>query len=452
MSIPCGSEPAREEVLSASTKLGAVLLLIISTCTHAALPELRVQTHLQPATQIMVGSVVELQVDVLTDTWFTSAATLPDVKLPGALVLPPNGEAEHLNQTLDGKPFSGLRYRYLITPNHAQGFDIPALTVRATPGQASAELAAQSQPLYFDATQPPGFAPDEPVLVAQALRLTQSLSKTTELNVGDSLTRQVTLQADGALAMALPAPAFETVKGLSQYPNTPQISNLGDGRGSITGGQRMDRVTYRIDSAGSHSLPAIRVKWWNASTRQLDTAEVPAITFEASAASSGQPVFSLNEDLKRLGQRHHLHLSQWLIGAAMLLLTLLALGYFARPWWQQVRQSWRQRRDARQAAWRQSADYAWRQIPGQLDGHPLQLSALYVWARRSRLGLRVAGLGPAAQQLLQARYGRQSADDQPLRSFKQSLATLHRQAESRTTVARPSALRPLNPVYEKDFP
>ncbi|PTT98227.1 hypothetical protein DBR45_34305, partial [Pseudomonas sp. HMWF031] len=124
---------------------------MISTTALAAEPELRVQTSLQPANTAMVGSLVELHLDVLTDTWFTNAPTLPEFTLPGALVMPPDGHAEHLNQTLDGKSFNGMRYSYLITPNVAQGFEIPALSVRATPGQASVELSAQSQPLHFTA-------------------------------------------------------------------------------------------------------------------------------------------------------------------------------------------------------------------------------------------------------------------------------------------------------------
>src|SRR5690349_17361641 len=137
----CGSWLASDGASSIAARLGTLLLYLISTATLAAEPELRVQANLQPAGQVMVGSLVELQLDVLTDTWFTSAPTLPDLKLSGALVMPPDGHAEHLNQTLDGKSFSGMRYRYLITPNAAQAFDIPALTVRATPGQASSELS-----------------------------------------------------------------------------------------------------------------------------------------------------------------------------------------------------------------------------------------------------------------------------------------------------------------------
>src|SRR5450830_881740 len=164
--IQCGSELARDGTRSFTARLSTLLLCLFSTLTLAAEPELRIQTHLQPTDSIMVGSLVELQLDILTNTWFTNAPTLPDLTLDGALVMPPNGHARHLNQSVDGKPFNGMRYSYLITPNQAQGFDIPVLTVNATPAQASAPLSAQSEPLHFTAAQPPGFGTGEAVLVA----------------------------------------------------------------------------------------------------------------------------------------------------------------------------------------------------------------------------------------------------------------------------------------------
>ncbi|MHC8350600.1 hypothetical protein ACYZT7_14965 [Pseudomonas sp. RT4P38] len=429
-----------------------MLCCLISLNTFAAEPELRIQARLQPADSVMVGGMLELQLDVLTDSWFTDAPILPDLKLSGALVMPPDGHAEHLNQTLDGKSFNGMRYSYLITPNLAQGFDIPALTVRATPGQASMPLTAQSQPLHFRATQPLGFKPGEPVLVAQGLRFTQKIvNSATPLKVGDSITRQLTLQADDALAMSLPAPSLGDVTGLSRYPKAAQISNLDDGRGNFNGGQRIDTATYRIDTEGRHNLPEIELKWWDASTRQTRTAQVPSVTFDAAPNSAYRPVFSITEDLKKLGQQGRVHLSgHWLVLFALLVAVAL-LGWFSRPLIHRTYLQWQARRRARRAAWLESADYAWRQIPAQIDGKPAQLSALYLWARRSRMGLKLTNLGPRLQDLLRACYSRQPTEDQALRHLKQSLATLHSQAKRDTESAAP-ALRPLNPVHEKDFP
>ncbi|VVM63863.1 hypothetical protein PS662_01445 [Pseudomonas fluorescens] len=450
--IQCGSEPAREGISSLTTQIGTLLCCLITSTALAAEPELRLQTHLQPATPIMVGGLLELQLDVLTDTWFTDAPTLPDLKLPGALVLPPDGHAEHINQTIEGKSFNGLRYSYRISPNLAQGFDIPPLTVRATPGQASAPLSAQSQPLHFSATQPPGFKPGEPVLVAQALRFTQTvINSATPLKVGDSLTRVLTLQADGALAMALPVPPLGDGAGLSRYLKAPQVSTLDDGRGNFTGGQRIDTVTYRIDTEGRHTLPAVEVKWWDAGSQQTRTAQVPAVNVDAVANSAYKPVFSITEDLQKLGQQSRLHLSgHWLVVLALLSAVVL-LGWLARPFARRAYNAAQARRRARQAAWLASADYAWRQIPAQIDARPAQLSALYLWLRRSRGGLKLSALGPRPQDLLRVVYSNPSAADQALRQLKQSLATLHSQA-SHHRAPPPSALRPLNPVPEKDFP
>ncbi|WP_212627373.1 BatD family protein [Pseudomonas sp. PP3] len=452
MKIPCGSRLASDRARSITTIFSALLLLFISTGALAAEPELRVQAHLQPNETAMVGSLVELHLDVLTDTWFTSAPTLPDLKLPGALVMPPDGHAEHINQTIDGQSFNGMRYSYLITPNVAQGFDIPALTVRATPGQASVELSAESQPLNFTATQPPGFQVGEPVLVAQGLRFTQKTHHSaTPLKVGDSITRELTLQADGALAMALPTPSLGDVRGLSRYPKSPHVSNLDDGRGNFNGGQRIDTVTYRIDTEGHHTLPAIELKWWDASNQQIRAAQVPAVSFDATANSAYKPVFSITEDLKKLGQANRLHLSGFTFGLLALLLIVVLFSWFARPYAQRAYRDWKARREARHTAWLASAEYAWEQIPPQLDGKPPQLSALYLWTRRRRKGLILIGLGPRLQAFLRACYGREPTKDQALHRLKESLTTLHSQAEqNKESVA--TALRPLNPVHEKDFP
>ncbi|HEX4550186.1 hypothetical protein [Pseudomonas sp.] len=450
--IFCRSEPARDGARLITTTLMTLLTSCLFTIqASAAEPQLKIQAHLQPAEGAMVGGLVELQVDVLTDTWFTSAATLPALKLDGALVTPPDGQAQHLNQTIDGQSFSGLRYSYLITPNVAKRYDIPALTVSATPGQATTPLSAQSQPLHFSAAQPPGFNPGETPLVASDLRLSQSvINATTPLKVGDSITRQLTLQADGVLAMVLPAPSMADIAGLSRYPQTPQITALDDGRGSVLGGQRIDAETYRIDKAGAYTLPAIAVKWWDVKSRQTRSAQVPAVTFEAVADTRYKPVFAISDDLRQLG-RNTLHVStQWLLWLTLLAVCIGA-GFWLRPHLLRAHRQWQARRHARQLAWERSPDFAWQQIGPQLQARPAQLSALYLWLRRSRLGLQLVNAGPRLQGLLRGLYGRDPHPEQTLVQLRQSLTTLHSQAAQQQRKPAP-ALRPLNPVQEREFP
>lgn len=316
------------------------LLLLAASPLWAVEPQLRVQAQLVPGNNVVVGEQVQLQVDVLTDSWFTAAASLPPLQLPGARVQAPGGESEHLNQVIEGKTFYGMRYRYRITPTVARTFDIPALTVQAQPGQASAPLSAQTAPLSFQATQPPGFDPGETVLVAEGLRLTQTVS-TTPLKVDDTFTRTLTLQADNTPGLSLPPPDQAQVKGLHRYPQSPVISNLDDGRGNISGGQRIDRLVYRVEHAGHYSLPAISVKWWDSRNHRLQITRVPEITVEALAASAYTPAFSIAEDLKQLGQHSRWQLSRHGLAWGSVLVVLALAAYLAHGIWPRITPLWR---------------------------------------------------------------------------------------------------------------
>ncbi|MCS3416382.1 hypothetical protein M2399_001254 [Pseudomonas sp. BIGb0450] len=316
------------------------LLLLVTGPLWAVEPQLRVQAQLVPGNDVVVGEQVQLQVDVLTDSWFTAAANLPPLQLPGARVQAPDGEAEHLNQVIEGKTFYGMRYRYRITPAVARTFEIPALTVQAQPGQATAPLSAQTAPLSFQATQPPGFDPGETVLVADGLRLTQTLTPT-PLKVGDTLTRTVTLQADNTPGLSLPPPGQAEVKGLRRYPQSPIISNLDDGRGHISGGQRIDRQVYRVEQAGHYQLPAISVKWWDSRNHRLQVTRVPEVSVEAHAASAYTPAFSIAEDLKQLGQHSRWQLSRHGLAWGTAVVVSVLAAYLVHGIWPRIPPLWR---------------------------------------------------------------------------------------------------------------
>lgn len=316
------------------------LLLWFAGPLWAAEPQLKVQAQLIPGSSVVVGEQLQVQVEVLTDTWFTTAVTLPVLKLDGARVQAPGGESEHTTQVIDGKTFYGMRYYYRVTPNVAQAYTVPALTVSAQPGQASAPLNAQTTPLTFQATRPPGFAPGETVLVASGLRLSQTLAAN-ELKVGDSLIRTLTLQADDTPALSLPPPAAAVLDGLRLYPQAPSISDLDNGRGTLTGGQRIDRLVYRVEHGGRYTLPAISLKWWDSRNHRLQVAQLPALTFEAQAASDYTPTYSIAEDLKALGQHSCWRFSQHVIGWLAAIGVLILAGYLLLALWPRAVSAWR---------------------------------------------------------------------------------------------------------------
>jgi hypothetical protein len=254
--------------------------------------------------------------------------------------------------------------------------------------------------------------------------------------------------------MRLPAPQFEEVEGLQRYLKTPQVGPLGDGRGSVSGGRRVDEVSYVVDQPGDYQLPAVEMQWWDMAANQMRTATVPAQDIEASAGQAYQAPFSIAEDLQALGRDARIHIAQnWLLLAMLLVLAGLAC-YWGRPWWLRARTALRDWRMRRQEAYRQSAEFAWEQVAGQLSSSPAQLGALYLWSRRSLGALTLAGVAnevsqPTAQRLLiflNSSYGSAAQAEQAIGELQQELPKLHKAVNAKQeALTPPHGLAPLNP-------
>lgn len=359
-----------------------LILWLLCLPALAADPEVRVAQRLVPEGAIMTGGTVSLEIDLLVDTWFTDAPVLPALDLPGAVVSPPTGEAQHLNQDIDGKRFFGLRYSYRITPQAARHFDIPALAFQVQPGPASGPVTVSSQPLAFEAKGASG-NPDSAQPVAAQLTFTQQVERShTPLRAGDSVTRRLRIVAPGAQAMLLHAPVLAEIAGLKRYVQTPGVRPLSDGRGGTLGGEREDTVTYVIGAAGRYQLPEIIYQWRDATSGEVQEAKVPAVALEATAGAYQAP-FSISEDLRAMGHQARLRLG----GHGLLLVAAVlgagALGWGLRARWQALWQRLRRWQARRHQAWLDSPGYAWRQARAQCTAQPLKLDALYLWVRRS---------------------------------------------------------------------
>ncbi|MFV3308837.1 hypothetical protein ACNFBT_26535 [Pseudomonas sp. NY15181] len=443
-------------------RLLAVLLMLLAPLWGQAAepetttqPEIKVRSQLLPADSALVGGTVSLQVDLLVDTWFSAAPQLPRLNLPGAVVSEPGGEAVHLNETIGGKPFFGLRFTYQITPQQAGSFAIPPLDIQVTPGQGNGPVTVHSPPQRFVARQPVGAGEGGPQrLVARQVILTQSLKRSHEpLRVGDSIERRLHVEAEGAQAMLIPPPGFVEISGLQRYVQPPDVHPLSDGRGGVSGGAREDAVTYVVKEAGKYQLPAIELHWWDATSGEARTVSVPALEIEAAAAAGYQAPFSITEDLRALGRKAQVRIAgHWLFLLGGLLL-VGALVYAWRSWGPSLLDAWKRRREARRQAWLASPEYAWRQIRGQLDGTPPELGALYLWIRRTsgcrEMRMHSRDLSDAVRKallgFLRTRYGRgrgEGATDEML----DALPKLRQAAAQRSNASSGKhGLKPLNP-------
>jgi hypothetical protein len=438
---------------------GWLALALLWPWLALAAPRVQVDSRLSPPGPYRVGSTLRLEVDLLSNTWFTQAPQPAELQLAGALVSQPNGQADKLSLQRDGENWFGLRLSYLISPTAVGEFNIAALTFKLQVGQAQAPFTVQSAPQHLNVTAAPASDGAQALLLsAQQLRFSQRVTpSTTPLRVGDSLTRQLRVEADGAQAMLIPPAEFARPAGLKAYPQMPVVGALDDGRGAIRGGRREDSISYIIEQPGHYQLPAMHLQWWDSHAATLRSASVAAVSFEALAGTATPPAFDLQADLQRLGHGLRIQLSAaslWLGAALCLLLGLLYLG---RVWLSQQRrrlQAWLRRRCQ---AWRTSEGYAWRQLRIALRQQALPLPALYRWLAHTRLGPHLGALQAqlpeaAAQALegaLQQRYGH-AAGLIPSSALLAGLRSLRRRLRAQARGhKRQQGLRPLNPTPAK---
>ena len=108
------------------------------------------------------------------------------------------------------------------------------------------------------------------------------------LNVGDSTTRTLTLNARGLQGSQLPP--LSSVQGslnipeLRFYPDQESIdqSELADG----LQGRRVQSEALVARSGGAWTLPEIRVPWWNTDTDSLEFAVLPAREVKVAATQT----------------------------------------------------------------------------------------------------------------------------------------------------------------------
>lgn len=122
-----------------------------------------------------------------------------------------------------------------------------------------------------------------PWLPAQNLTLVENWSSNpNQLRVGDSITRTITIKAQGVMAAQLPPTQFATLDGAKLYPDKGQTNNQEQADGIVA--TRIDSTAIIPTRAGQLSLPAIEVSWWDTKADQLRTAKIPASTLTVQAA------------------------------------------------------------------------------------------------------------------------------------------------------------------------
>ncbi len=103
-----------------------------------------------------------------------------------------------------------------------------------------------------------------------------------ELKTGEPATLTITVEADGLSAEQLPSPEMTFPAGLKSYDDQPKRRD--DATKSGIKGVLLQKIAVVPTRAGSYSIPAIEIPWWNINTSKMEMARLDAIDIKASGA------------------------------------------------------------------------------------------------------------------------------------------------------------------------
>ncbi|WP_460128274.1 BatD family protein [Pseudomonas sp. H1_D05] len=205
------------------------------------------------------------------------------------------GDTRTYEKDLNGVRHGVIEMRYAIYPQHSGLLTIAPQTFSATlvdtqpsqdanaqgpkPGKlmrvSSAEIPLIVKP------KPLTYPVDAPWLPARSLSLSESWNPEPEhTQVGDSMTRSLTLKVEGLASSQLPALPATDVNGLRRYPDQPVLSNQSTDRGIV--GSREEREALVPSRSGAIELPTVDLVWWNTFEDHLEHSSLPARTLQVA--------------------------------------------------------------------------------------------------------------------------------------------------------------------------
>lgn len=162
---------------------------------------------------------------------------------------------------------------------------VPTPWLQNTPDFAR-DVALKSNPVTVNVKERPAdatgwFLPSRGVTIASRWSKPPDTAK-----VGETLTRTIRLEARGTAANQLPPIVPAEVPGLRQY----EESSKADSRPvqGEAGAILMKTISVVPTRAGTYTLPAIEVPWWNIDTQKQEMVTLPAETIQIQPAAIAQ--------------------------------------------------------------------------------------------------------------------------------------------------------------------
>jgi hypothetical protein len=150
-------------------------------------------------------------------------------------------------------------------------------------GDGGRPVSASSQAISINVQPRPATATGD-WLPAQQVTLHDSWQDNPpHFEVGEPVTRTITVNAKGLAASQVPALTLAPPGNARMYPEASDNQSRTDGE--FVYGISKQSVTYIPTAAGTVTVPAVNLGWWNTQTNSPSVASLPAVQFDAVAAA-----------------------------------------------------------------------------------------------------------------------------------------------------------------------
>jgi len=184
-----------------------------------------------------------------------------------------------------GERYRVLERRYAIFPERSGEMTLPAMQLSGRlverrnssiwqPSVRGRRVTVESEPLSLHIEpRPAGFSGDawQP---ARDYNLSQQISGTDALRVGEPVTRTIIIDAVGLEENMIAEPAWPEVANARIYPDQPQGITRDDGEWVL--GHKEFRYAVVPELEGELLLPELTVHWWDTENDRQRTATLPA--------------------------------------------------------------------------------------------------------------------------------------------------------------------------------
>ena len=293
-----------------------------------------VQSKLESESPVWVGQKVSFSIKLLSSTFFSGTPHFDLPNVPCVIIMKSQGPPVVGSEKANGETWSSQLHSFSLYAHRPGNYVIPSFPVRfavaSAFGKPPEEQRLTTQAVSFEAKLPPGAEGLSLLISTSNLQVDEvwspSVAKDGKINleVGDAITRKITLRAVDVPGMALPSIELPDPSGLSTYPRKPIVTDK-ENRGDHTG-QRIESTTYVCESPGEVTLPTVVIPWWNTESNILEKVTLPSLSISVvEPEHSVDAVTPGDENKVQLNSESNLGL---LLGSLAVLLTAWLVWHF----------------------------------------------------------------------------------------------------------------------------